>query len=147
MTRTERIARDAKECVDALRTTSRYYKVSVNGLELATRCASHEQRRAVVHGDHHGDPMTWTVDTAKLRALADWLDAKYPQDKATSHDEVQRELRTWAAEIDALKARVERAESIRDRLAAECRCYPASTSDSLMAKVNRARDLVAGGAA
>jgi len=40
-------------------------------------------------------------DAGKLRALADWIDLKFPND---SNPEVQRDLRSWADAISRLVA-------------------------------------------
>ena len=47
-----------------------------------------------------------TTPAAKMRLLADWFDAKYPND---SNPEVQNDLRAWARELDALTIALRRA--------------------------------------
>ncbi len=46
--------------------------------------------------------------TTGLNLLADWFDAKNPDDE---HPEVQSDLRKWAAEVAQSQARVEKLEN------------------------------------
>lgn len=69
-----------------------------------------------------------------LRLLADWFDAKYPDDKHGGTDAVQRDLRRWAAERDAITKRMEQTQLHAAELT--------ESRDALKAEVERLRGIV-----